>query len=121
MFETDWIYLNFRSVHTLEISFREMWIPELSARGWRMYLSTRRHEADETIPNTMIISAGHDLRTDFSQPDMPADASDPAIMKRKQFLRINLERLERSSQLEYINLFDIIVWIYFWISQHFDQ
>jgi hypothetical protein len=42
MLEIDLIYLTFRRVHTLEISFREMRTPELSTGDWRMYLSTRR-------------------------------------------------------------------------------
>jgi hypothetical protein len=43
MLETDLIYLIFRKIHTLEISSREIWIPELSAAGSRMYLLTRRY------------------------------------------------------------------------------
>jgi hypothetical protein len=45
MRKTDLIYLIFRRVHTLEISFHEMRVPELSAGGRRMYLSTRRYLA----------------------------------------------------------------------------
>jgi hypothetical protein len=37
------IYLILRRVHTLEINFREMRVPDLNAWGWSMYLSTRRY------------------------------------------------------------------------------
>jgi hypothetical protein len=43
MLENDLIYLTFRKVHTLEINLCEMQTPELSAGGWRMYLSIRRY------------------------------------------------------------------------------
>jgi hypothetical protein len=39
IFEIDLIYLILQRVHIREIGFREMQTLELSARGWRMYLS----------------------------------------------------------------------------------
>jgi hypothetical protein len=47
--ETDLIYLIFRRVHILEISSCEMRTRELSAGGWRMYLSTRRYPRNAKI------------------------------------------------------------------------
>jgi hypothetical protein len=44
MLETDLIYSIFQMVHTLEISLREMRIPELSAGGWRIYVSIKRYK-----------------------------------------------------------------------------
>jgi hypothetical protein len=62
MFKTDSVYLAFRMVCSLDVSFREMRTPEVSLGSWRLYLYARRYD-----PTRWTV---------FSNSDTPVDCNE---------------------------------------------